>query len=231
MGSKFVEGRSVEFSKSYEESSPSTPIFFILSPGVDPLKDVEALGKCSRPGGPQSGAAPSAVTQECMATARRRCTPVRNHRNRPAWEGDVAVWRAGCVVLGRGHTRAPQAPATPRQVCTPRMKTGIEALAVGLFTPKGEKAGKSRHLSAAEWPIPAWQRHTVGQTRAVKLADAPWKHCAKRNPSRMPRPLLQASACQKHPETQSSGAAAGGGAESAGTCRRAAQHGKGIKCH
>ncbi|XP_039201063.1 dynein heavy chain 17, axonemal isoform X2 [Crotalus tigris] len=45
MGSKFVEGRSVEFSKSYEESSPSTPIFFILSPGVDPLKDVEALGQ------------------------------------------------------------------------------------------------------------------------------------------------------------------------------------------
>ncbi|XP_010617035.1 dynein heavy chain 17, axonemal [Fukomys damarensis] len=45
MGSKFVEGRSVEFSKSYEESSPSTPICFILSPGVDPLKDVEALGK------------------------------------------------------------------------------------------------------------------------------------------------------------------------------------------
>ncbi|XP_012590033.1 PREDICTED: dynein heavy chain 17, axonemal, partial [Condylura cristata] len=45
MGSKFVEGRSVEFAKSYEESSASTPIFFILSPGVDPLKDVEALGK------------------------------------------------------------------------------------------------------------------------------------------------------------------------------------------
>ncbi|NXE57526.1 DYH17 protein, partial [Casuarius casuarius] len=45
MGSKFVEGRSIEFSKSYEESSPSTAIFFILSPGVDPLKDVEALGR------------------------------------------------------------------------------------------------------------------------------------------------------------------------------------------
>ncbi|XP_015272477.1 PREDICTED: dynein heavy chain 17, axonemal [Gekko japonicus] len=45
MGSKFVEGRSVEFSKSYDESSQSTPIFFILSPGVDPLKDVEALGQ------------------------------------------------------------------------------------------------------------------------------------------------------------------------------------------
>ncbi|XP_075576162.1 dynein axonemal heavy chain 17 isoform X2 [Pelecanus crispus] len=45
MGSKFVEGRSIELSKVYKESSPSTPLFFILSPGVDPLKDVEALGK------------------------------------------------------------------------------------------------------------------------------------------------------------------------------------------
>ncbi|XP_075210990.1 dynein heavy chain at 93AB [Lycorma delicatula] len=45
LGSKYTEGRSVEFSKSYEESSPSTPIFFILSPGVNPLKDVEDLGR------------------------------------------------------------------------------------------------------------------------------------------------------------------------------------------
>ncbi|GCC24108.1 hypothetical protein chiPu_0002508 [Chiloscyllium punctatum] len=45
LGAKYVEGRSMEFAKSYEESSPSIPIFFILSPGVDPLKDVEALGK------------------------------------------------------------------------------------------------------------------------------------------------------------------------------------------
>jgi dynein heavy chain len=45
LGSKFVENRSVEFAKSYTESGPSTPIFFILSPGVNPLKDVEALGK------------------------------------------------------------------------------------------------------------------------------------------------------------------------------------------
>ncbi|XP_010006976.1 PREDICTED: dynein heavy chain 17, axonemal [Chaetura pelagica] len=44
MGSKYVEGRSTDLSKVYEESSPSTPMFFILSPGVDPLKDVEALG-------------------------------------------------------------------------------------------------------------------------------------------------------------------------------------------
>ncbi len=64
LGAKFVENRAVEFAKSYEESGeremikatsvnfmlssrpgPSTPLFFILSPGVNPLKDVEALGK------------------------------------------------------------------------------------------------------------------------------------------------------------------------------------------
>lgn len=38
LGAKYVEARTVEFSKSYEEASPSTPIFFILSPGVNPLK-------------------------------------------------------------------------------------------------------------------------------------------------------------------------------------------------
>lgn len=39
-----MENRTVDFAKSFEETSPSTPIFFILSPGVNPLKDVEALG-------------------------------------------------------------------------------------------------------------------------------------------------------------------------------------------
>lgn len=38
LGSKYVEGRSVDFAKSFEETSPTTPIFFILSPGVNPLK-------------------------------------------------------------------------------------------------------------------------------------------------------------------------------------------------
>ncbi|VEL12571.1 unnamed protein product [Protopolystoma xenopodis] len=45
LGHKYVEGGQLPFSASYEESGPATPIFFILSPGVDPLKDVEALGK------------------------------------------------------------------------------------------------------------------------------------------------------------------------------------------
>lgn len=38
MGRKYVEGENIDFYQSYQESGPSTPIFFILSPGVDPLK-------------------------------------------------------------------------------------------------------------------------------------------------------------------------------------------------
>ncbi|MCJ8728742.1 hypothetical protein PDJAM_G00007970 [Pangasius djambal] len=44
LGCRYVETTRIEFEKSYEESSPSTPVFFILSPGVNPLKDVETLG-------------------------------------------------------------------------------------------------------------------------------------------------------------------------------------------
>jgi dynein heavy chain len=45
LGKQFVENRAVPFNKSYEETNAGTPVFFILSPGVDPIKDVEALGK------------------------------------------------------------------------------------------------------------------------------------------------------------------------------------------
>ncbi|XP_069077648.1 dynein axonemal heavy chain 11-like [Pleurodeles waltl] len=44
LGKKYVERRKTEFAKSFSESSPASPIVFILSPGVDPLKDVESLG-------------------------------------------------------------------------------------------------------------------------------------------------------------------------------------------
>ncbi|KAJ8945230.1 hypothetical protein NQ318_011210 [Aromia moschata] len=44
LGNKFISSRSVPFEKSYEETSAATPTFFILSPGVNPLKDVELLG-------------------------------------------------------------------------------------------------------------------------------------------------------------------------------------------
>jgi len=49
LGAKYVENRGIEFIKTFEESSKSTPLFFVLSPGVDPLKDVEALGWYNSP--------------------------------------------------------------------------------------------------------------------------------------------------------------------------------------
>lgn len=45
LGSKYVMGRALDFVASFEESGPATPMFFILSPGVDPLKDVESHGE------------------------------------------------------------------------------------------------------------------------------------------------------------------------------------------
>ena len=39
-----MESKSINFLQNVI-IGPSTPIFFILSPGVNPLKDVEALGK------------------------------------------------------------------------------------------------------------------------------------------------------------------------------------------
>uniref|UniRef100_UPI00398F70DF dynein axonemal heavy chain 11-like isoform X2 n=1 Tax=Pristiophorus japonicus TaxID=55135 RepID=UPI00398F70DF len=45
LGAEYVDGLRIDFAKSFEESSPVTPMLFILSPGVDPLKDVESLGK------------------------------------------------------------------------------------------------------------------------------------------------------------------------------------------
>lgn len=44
LGTKYVETDRLDFDKLYEDSGPSTPMFFILSPGVHPLQDVEKLG-------------------------------------------------------------------------------------------------------------------------------------------------------------------------------------------
>ncbi|CAL8088373.1 unnamed protein product [Calicophoron daubneyi] len=45
LGQMYVRGAGMPFAKSFEETGPAIPVFFILSPGVDPLKDVETLGK------------------------------------------------------------------------------------------------------------------------------------------------------------------------------------------
>ncbi|XP_076978309.1 dynein axonemal heavy chain 11 isoform X2 [Tamandua tetradactyla] len=45
LGAKYVEGTRLDLVKAFEESSPATPMLFILSPGLDALKDLEVLGK------------------------------------------------------------------------------------------------------------------------------------------------------------------------------------------
>ncbi|XP_038934021.1 dynein axonemal heavy chain 11 isoform X4 [Rattus norvegicus] len=45
LGTKYVERTRLDLGKAFGESSPGTPVFFILSPGVDALKDLEVLGK------------------------------------------------------------------------------------------------------------------------------------------------------------------------------------------
>lgn len=45
MGERYIVAARVPMAKSFLESGPATPMFFILSPGVDPVKEVEVLGK------------------------------------------------------------------------------------------------------------------------------------------------------------------------------------------
>lgn len=45
LGAKYVERTRLDLGKAFGESSPGTPVFFILSPGVDALKDLEVLGE------------------------------------------------------------------------------------------------------------------------------------------------------------------------------------------
>eukprot|EP01028_Stygiella_incarcerata_P003513 TRINITY_DN1708_c0_g1_i1.p1 TRINITY_DN1708_c0_g1~~TRINITY_DN1708_c0_g1_i1.p1 ORF type:complete len:4499 (-),score=1316.34 TRINITY_DN1708_c0_g1_i1:2775-16271(-) len=45
LGQEYVEQAPFSLEKTYFESSPSTPLFFILFPGADPVSEVETLGK------------------------------------------------------------------------------------------------------------------------------------------------------------------------------------------
>ncbi|XP_075251829.1 dynein beta chain, ciliary-like [Convolutriloba macropyga] len=45
LGAKYKENRRIPFAESFTETGPNIPVFFILSPGVDPLLEVESLGK------------------------------------------------------------------------------------------------------------------------------------------------------------------------------------------
>mmetsp|Transcript_10755 Transcript_10755/g.40251 ORF Transcript_10755/g.40251 Transcript_10755/m.40251 type:complete len:4525 (-) Transcript_10755:51-13625(-) len=45
MGRRYVDSIPFILDQIYAESNPSTPLFFILSPGANPVKQIEALGK------------------------------------------------------------------------------------------------------------------------------------------------------------------------------------------
>lgn len=45
MGTHFVLQKPYDMAKTYEETSPATPMFFVLFPGVDPTPWVENLAR------------------------------------------------------------------------------------------------------------------------------------------------------------------------------------------
>jgi len=45
MGSKYLIARRLRLSKVMEDSNSRVPVLFVLTPGIDPVKDVEALGE------------------------------------------------------------------------------------------------------------------------------------------------------------------------------------------
>ncbi len=45
IGKFFISDQAVDISVSFKDSGTTTPLFFILSPGVDPVKNVEMLGQ------------------------------------------------------------------------------------------------------------------------------------------------------------------------------------------
>eukprot|EP00741_Cyanophora_paradoxa_P016051 tig00000042_g15496.t1 len=45
LGERFVNSQPPTLEEAFEDARPDRPVFFILSPGVDPVKDVELLGR------------------------------------------------------------------------------------------------------------------------------------------------------------------------------------------
>lgn len=45
LGEAFIEQPPFDIFSTYKEMTPSTPVFFVLFPGVDPTPEVERVGK------------------------------------------------------------------------------------------------------------------------------------------------------------------------------------------
>ncbi|KAK0155940.1 Dynein beta chain, ciliary [Merluccius polli] len=113
MGSRYVE-----FEKSFEDSGPLSPVFFILSPGVNPLKhgfsiDQGTLHNVSLGQGQEKGA-----ERVLMSASQRGITFTWWHASYLCWRSFWRRWRwtltraTGCLsVVSRHHT-----PSIPRGV-------------------------------------------------------------------------------------------------------------------
>lgn len=47
MGIKYIQSKPFDIRQTYKIISNSSPVFFVLFPGVDPTKDVENIGQSS----------------------------------------------------------------------------------------------------------------------------------------------------------------------------------------
>lgn len=45
LGERYIKTASFNMDHVYSESNPATPLFFILFPGADPIRDIEGLGR------------------------------------------------------------------------------------------------------------------------------------------------------------------------------------------
>lgn len=115
LGSKYVIGRSLDFAVSFEESGPATPMFFILSPGVDPLKDVEKHGNARSfyLSGPYQSASECAA--EFYGSARSRvASPFIPRRRRRSSFSRAAPLKSSAAVPPSPAFRSWRAGLSPR---------------------------------------------------------------------------------------------------------------------
>lgn len=45
MGTNYSQMKQIPLNETFKEMTCTTPIFFVLSPGIDPVRDIEKLGK------------------------------------------------------------------------------------------------------------------------------------------------------------------------------------------
>ena len=93
MGPEYVDNPTFDLVSAYQEASPSTPLLFVLFPGVDPTNSVERLGEsfgCTSDNGKFINISMGQVRhchrhRRCHCHCHCYCHP-NCHRHRPAAE-------------------------------------------------------------------------------------------------------------------------------------------------